>query len=390
MLVKHEAPTSGDLDDMIVCNVCKGHLICDPETGEEICSRCGIVARENTEIATERRAFTAEEMDKRYRTGEPISLMMYDMGLSSFMDNKNVDANGKQIQGYSEIERLRRLNKITVSNNSKTKNLNKAMREIRRITEILGISTSAAERAAYIYRKALEKDLIKGRSITAIVAATIYIACKDTGTPRSMHEIQDVIGNTERKNIAYYYKFLLREMQMHVPLPVPTNSIARIADKANLSERTIRKALEILELVGDNALLSGKNPVSLAAAALYLATIETGEYTTQLRIAIAADVSTVTVRKRCLEIIQLVKGGSSGLLTRSLEKSNDLLLEVEEKQEARNGNNDNFVLKPEIVEVSRVIPECRSVKGLFIASRQQQQQQQNSHMQPLLPDLPMH
>jgi hypothetical protein len=64
---------------------------------------------------------------------------------------------------------------------------------------------------------------------------------------------------------------------------------------------------------------------------------------------------------------------------------------VEAKQEARNGNNDNFVLKPEIVEVSRVIPECRSVKGLFIASRQQQQQQQqNSHLQPLLPDLPMH
>ena len=380
MSVKHEATATVDSDNLVLCSVCKGQLICDPDTGEEVCSVCGIVARENIEITVERRAFTPEEIDKRYRTGEPVSLMMYDMGLSSFMDNKNVDANGKQIQGYSEIERLRRLNKITVSNNSKTKNLNKAMREIRRITEILGISTPAAERAAYIYRKALEKDLIKGRSITAIVAATIYIACKDTGTPRSMHEIQEVIGNTDRKNIAYYYKFLLREMQMHVPLPVPTNSISRIADRAHLSEKTIRKALEILELVGDNASLSGKNPISLAAASLYLATIETGEYTTQLRIAIAADVSTVTVRKRCLEIIQLVKENSSSLLAKSIEKSHDLLTGVEEKG---NSNNKSATTSSEIVEVLRLVPEDSPVKGLFLASKQQK----NNHH---LSNLPMH
>jgi transcription initiation factor TFIIB len=231
------------------------------------------------------------------------------------------------------------------------------MREIRRITEILGIGTPVAERAAYIYRKALEKGLIKGRSITGIVAATIYIACKDTGTPRSIHEIQEVIGNSDRKNIAYYYKFLLREMKIHVPLPVPSNSISRIADKAHLSERTVRKALEILAQVGDNALLSGKNPVSLAAASLYLATIETSEYTTQLRIAIAADVSTVTVRKRCLEIIQLVKESNSQLLAKSMEKTQELLTE-----------EDRPVPQHAASEV-QVSNDAKNVKGLFLASR---------------------
>lgn len=289
------------------CSVCQGQLILDTDTGEEVCGSCGIVARDYLELASERRAFTFEEMDRRYRTGEPVSLMMYDMGLSSFIDKKNVDASGKHIQDYSEIERLRRLNKITVSNNSKTKNLNKAMREIRRITEILGIGLPVAERSAYIYRKALERGLIRGRSITCIVAAAVYIACKDSGTPRSMAELQEIIGGNEKRNISYYYKFLLREMKMQVPLPVPSNSISRIADKANLSERAVRRALEILAKAGDNALLSGKNPVSLAAAALYLAAVESNEYTTQLRIAIAADVSTVTVRKRCLELLQLLK-----------------------------------------------------------------------------------
>jgi transcription initiation factor TFIIB len=369
----------------IVCHVCTGQLVLDADTGEEICSSCGIVARDNVEmLMPERRAFTAEEMEKRYRTGEPASLMMYDMGLSSFIDNKNIDANGKQISHYSDIDRLRRLNKITVSNNSKTKNLNKAMREIRRITEILGIGTPVAERAAYIYRKALEKGLIKGRSITGIVAATIYIACKDTGTPRSINEIQQVIGNADRKNIGYYYKFLLREMKIYVPLPLPAHNMSRIADRAKLSEKTLRKALEILSQIGDNALLSGKNPVSLAAAALYMASLETGEYTTQLRIAIAADVSTVTVRKRCLEIIHLSKNINAKTI-RSVQASafshhhqrSDLtvdnsvraetsLLEVNNINPNSADSTETKVSQPPVAEIHLHGNQEVSLRGLFL------------------------
>ncbi len=142
-------------------------------------------------------------------------------------------------------------------------------------------------------------------------------------------------------------------MKIHVPLPAPSNSISRIADKARLSERTVRKALEILAQVGDSALLSGKNPVSLAAASLYLATIETSEYTTQLRIAIAADVSTVTVRKRCLEIIQLVKEGNSQVLAMSIERTQEMMSEDQPAQQH-----------------APAADEVKNVKGLFIASRQ--------------------
>jgi len=358
MLSKHEASK----DKFVLCGVCSGQLICDPDTGEELCSRCGIVARENSVMIAERSAFTFEDMNKRYLAGEPASVVTYHIGLSSFIDKKNIDANGNQIRGYSNIEKLRRLNRITVSSNSKTKNLNKAMRETRRITEILCIGTPVTERAAYLYRKAFEKGLVRGRSITGIVAATIYIACKDSGVPRSIHEIEEVIGNTDRKNIARYYKFLLREMKIHLPLPLPSNNISRIADKAHLSERTIRKALEILGHIGDSALLSGKNPASLAAAALYLATVETGEYTTQLRIAIAADVSTVTVRKRCLEIIQLVKACRLKLLATTIEKSQEVLYSQEEFSKS--------VPDPEIAMTPNLPHGNQNVKGLFLADKQ--------------------
>ena len=339
-----------ELQGSAVCSACSGRLISDQESGEEVCCDCGVVVRDSLESAAERRAFTFEEMGRRYRTGEPSSLMMHDLGLSSFIDKKNVDAGGRTISAYNEIERLRRLNKITVSNNSKTKNLNKAMREIRRITEILGISTPIAERAAYIYRKAFDRGLIKGRSITGIVSAAVYIACKDAGTPRPISEFQEVIGHTDRRNISYYYKFLLREMKIHVPLPMPSNSISRIADRARLTEKTVRRALEILSAVEESSLMFGKNPVSLAAASLYLASIETHEYTTQLRVAIAADVSTVTVRKRCIEIMQLM-GNSGGIPFRQAAKM------VHRPAKA--------LEQPNCVNSESIAPEIRS-KGLFL------------------------
>ncbi|HLG37220.1 MAG TPA: hypothetical protein VI338_03735, partial [Nitrososphaera sp.] len=186
---------------------------------------------------------------------------------------------------------------------------------------------------------------------------------KDAGTPRSIDEIQEVIGNTDRKNIAYYYKFLLREMKIRVPLPVPSSSISRISGRAKLSEKTARKALELLGVVVDSAMLSGKNPVSLAAAALYLATIETKEYTTQLRIAIAADVSTVTVRKRCLEIIQLVKQTNPDLLT-SIDSSDKLLSALKDQESVRASVQEQT---------------AKNTRGLFLSTRAVEE----------LPDLPV-
>jgi hypothetical protein len=151
-------------------------------------------------------------------------------------------------------------------------------------------------------------------------------------------------------------------MKIRVPLPVPSNSISRIAGKARLSEKSARKALELLGAVVDNTMLSGKNPVSLAAASLYLATIETKEYTTQLRIAIAADVSTVTVRKRCLEIIQLLKESHPGLLT-SLENGDRPLTAFRDAESGRGTVQE---------------PSAKPARGLFLSTKQ-------SHGLPHLP-----
>ncbi|HJW19487.1 MAG TPA: hypothetical protein VJ571_02880 [Candidatus Nitrosotalea sp.] len=284
-----------------ICLSCTGKLIFDLEKNERICSSCGIV--------TEHDMGHHSNYDVGNTPGsiEPTSSMMYDISLSTLIDKKNVDASGKQILGSFDMEKLRRLNKFTISNDSKIRNLNKAMTDIRRITGVLGFGNMIAERASYIYRKALNKGLIRGRSITGISVAAIYIACKDTGVSFPIDKINDHVENISKKTTVHYYKFLLRQMKMSVSIPEPSQNISKIAARAKLGGRTQRKALDILSQIGDDPIIIGKKPISIAAAALYMAALETKEYTTQLRLAVASDLTTITIRKRYLEIVHILK-----------------------------------------------------------------------------------
>lgn len=292
-------------EDHSVCPSCRGNIILDYEKNEKICSNCGIIvnAFHGFDELNRKEFFSNVENFEL----EPTSQMMYNMGLPTIIDKKNVDASGKQISSHPEMERLRRLNRFIISNDSKTRNLSKASREIQRITEILGLSSLIAERANYIYKKALNQKLIRGRSITGIVAATICIACKDMGVPIMLEKMEDIMENCNKKSIMRYYKLLLKQMKINVAVPIPAQHISRIATRAKLSGKAERKAFEILSIIEGEPSLSGKKPVSLAAAALYLSSLHTNERITQLRIAIAAELTTITIRKRYLEILDILK-----------------------------------------------------------------------------------
>ncbi|MDE1862777.1 MAG: transcription initiation factor IIB [Thaumarchaeota archaeon] len=292
--------------DEETCNMCGGRIVSDTLRGEMICSGCGMVRGPNFDATSpESSEFSTSMTVENSKT--PTSLMMYDIGLPTFIDKKNIDANGKPIKFDSDIEKLRRLNKFSISIDSKTRNLKKAVKEIVRITEIMGMSPRIAERAGYIYRKALNLGLIRGRSITGIVVATIYIACKDAGVHFPIEQVEKLVENCSKKNVMHYYKLLLRSMKLYVAVPEPTKHLSRISERARLGGKTERRAFEILSQIEGEPSLSGKKPISLAAAALYISAQEVGEHTTQLRIAIASELTTITIRKRCLEINGMLK-----------------------------------------------------------------------------------
>ncbi|MFL6434835.1 MAG: transcription initiation factor IIB, partial [Nitrososphaeraceae archaeon] len=78
--------------------------------------------------------------------------------------------------------------------------------------------------------------------------------------------------------------------------------IARVANKANLTEKTKRQAIRIMDEITQMQISAGKNPMGLAATILYLSCLKTGENKTQTDISQAAGVTEVTLRNRFKEL----------------------------------------------------------------------------------------
>jgi len=278
----------------------RGKLVTDTESGELFCSKCGFVATERVEESgPEWRSFTQDEHGDRARAGAPTSLTMHDMGLATIIDPVNKDASGKPLTASmkSTIERLRTWDSRSQVHEPVDRNFRQAFSELNRLKDKLAISDAVIEKAAYIYRKALDKGLVRGRSISALMAAALYAACRDTATPRNLKDIE-IAANIKRKDIARCYRLLVKELDLKMPVTDSIQCVARIASVIGIAEKTKRYAIKVLQDAQKNEVSAGKDPMGLAAAALYLSCVKNGEDKTQRDIAEAANVTEVTIRNR--------------------------------------------------------------------------------------------
>lgn len=179
------------------------------------------------------------------------------------------------------------------------------MNELQILSEKLHLSTSIKELAAVIYRKALYKDLTRGRSIAAIVAAAIYVACRFTKTPKTLNDIVEVSART-RGEISKAYRLLVRTLKIEMPSHDPLNYVSRIAEKAKISGKVQGIAVEILRKAKRKRITIGKDPVGVASAVLYIACQIEGETVTQKEIAEVAGVTEVTLRNRKKELVKIL------------------------------------------------------------------------------------
>ena len=276
------------------------HLVEDYDQGEVICQACGLVLSEHAmDRGPEWRAFTKEERDQRGRVGIPISYSIHDKGLSTVIDRVNRDAYGRQLPLSTRLQmlKLRKWQIRTRVHSSADRNLAQAMAELDRLTDRLHIPASIKERAAIVYRKALDSGLVRGRSIAAIAAASLYAACRASETPRTLKEVS-AASRIRKKDVARCYRLLLRELEMKMPVEDPIRCISKIANKVGMATQTERRAIKILEQAKILGIVAGKDPMGLAAAALYVACVLEGEKKTQKEIAEVANVTEVTVRNR--------------------------------------------------------------------------------------------
>ena len=281
--------------------------ITDPESGEVICSYCGLViAERNLDLANpERRAFTTEESDKRARTGSPTSLSRHDRGLPTLMGKPTRDAAGQKLDAnsYSAYKRLKTWDDRVQLHSSTDRNLWRAFSELSMLRDKLGLSDSLVEEIAYTYRKVEDRGLVRGRTIRGMLVACVYVACRRSSHPRTLKDIS-AKSNIKRKDIAKNCRLVMEELDITSSVVDPMKCIIRVANAAQLGERTTRHAFKMMsELLRKKTLTAGKDPLGLAAS-MYIATKETGETKTQLDTAKASGVTEVTIRNRIRALVK--------------------------------------------------------------------------------------
>jgi transcription initiation factor TFIIB len=283
------------------CPECgSANLIHDYDTGETVCGDCGLVLYEQMmDKGPEWRTFTQEEKASRSRVGMPTSYSVHDKGLSTAIGQIDRDAFGRKLPLSTRLLmwRLRKWQIRSRAHSSVDRNLAQAMAELDRLSDKVYIPRPIKEKAAVIYRKALDKSLVRGRSIAAITAAAAYAACRGSETPRALHEIAEA-SLVDKKDVARCYRLLLRELDMHMPIAHPLTYVSKIAERTGISGKTQGIAIRILREARKKRAAAGKDPMGLAAAALYIACLQNNEKKTQKDIAEAAGVTEVTVRNR--------------------------------------------------------------------------------------------
>ncbi len=290
-----------------ICPECNSKSISkDYRRAEVVCNDCGLVIDERiVDLGPEWRAFDSEQKNKRSRTGAPMTYMIHDKGLSTVMDWKNKDAHGGDIpvSSRAQLYRMRKWqNRLRVSN-AQERNLMVALTELNKVSSRLNLPKNITEIAAVLYRKALDKKLIRGRSIEGVVAAVIYAACRQCNVPRTLDEVAQA-SNMNRKDIGRVYRFIAREVGINLNPTTPMDYVQRFRSELNLPFEVQYKAIELLKSAMEAQLTSGKGPTGVSAAAIYISSILLGERVTQKEVADVAGVTEVTIRNRYKELAE--------------------------------------------------------------------------------------
>jgi transcription initiation factor TFIIB len=297
---------SATTDESLHCPECGGPLATDTEHGETVCEHCGLVVEEDEiDHGPEWRAFDASEKDQKSRVGAPTTNMMHDKGLSTNIGWQNKDAYGNSLSSRQreKMQRLRTWNERFRTRDSKERNLKQALGEIDRMASALGLPDSVRETASVIYRRALQDDLLPGRSIEGVATSALYAAARQAGTPRSLDEIT-AVSRVEKDEIARTYRYVVRELKLEIKPADPEQYVPRFASDLDLSDESERRARQLLQNAKEAGIHSGKSPVGLAAAAVYAASLLTNEKVTQSEVSEVANISEVTIRNRYHELLE--------------------------------------------------------------------------------------
>lgn len=304
-----------DSERVQTCPECEGRLSTDEKHAEVICVDCGLVVEEGRlDRGPEWRSFGEDGRSEKRRVGAPTTSLLHDRGLSTHIGWENRDSYGKTLSARqrTQMQRLRTWDERYRTRDHRDRNLKQALGEIQRMGSALGLSDEVMETASVIYRRALDADLLPGRSIEAISTAALYAAARQMRTPRSIDEVT-AVSRIEELEFKRAYRYVVRELELAVQPASPQSYLGRFTSELDVDAETVHLARELLEAAEGTSAFNGKSPVGLAAAAIYAASRLTGLGLTQDQVGAVADVSNVTIRNRYTELLDAYETRHAGI-----------------------------------------------------------------------------
>ena len=298
---------SNDYDVECKLDTCKTYpAITDSERGEIVCGGCGLILLQNMSDASyESNGYTQEDFMKLARTGPATSLTMHDRGLSTVIGT-NKDSTGKALSSKTKYDFNRLRTWDQRSKSRKTASFSKAFTLLHGMKTKLGIPNNVVENAAYIYRKVVNAKLTRGRTMTSLISASLYAACRENNIPRTLDNIAEA-GNLERRILSRDLRTIIKKLGLNLNQYNTASFISKISNNMNLKEKTKRDAFKILKRCEEERITAGKHPVAQAAASLYISCIMNEEKVSQKKFSIESGVSDVTIRNRVVLIRKTLK-----------------------------------------------------------------------------------
>lgn len=292
------------------CRECMAHLVVDYQSGELICSRCGIVAQNAPDDDGPENRISEGLPMRMVRASGYNTYSKHDLGIATAINKAQVDFDGKPLNRIvrSQLKGMRRWQQRVRVSKPKDRRVLAALTSINDVCVMLGLGKNILESASILYRNVNNQMDLRGKSIIAVTSAIVYMACKQCGVVRSIEEIiagvcpsNEVYAKT--KLASKYYRMMVMETGSPRTEPMPlAKYISKISNMSETDVRAERMALHLADLTYSQTIMSGRDPHGIAAAYLFIACMLLGHENMQRDIAEAAGVTEVTARNRCKEI----------------------------------------------------------------------------------------
>ncbi|CAI9110746.1 OLC1v1010822C1 [Oldenlandia corymbosa var. corymbosa] len=173
------------------------------------------------------------------------------------------------------------------------------------VASILRLDCDISDHAFQLFRDCSSATCLRNRSVEALATAALVQAIREAQEPRTLQEIS-IAANLPQKEIGKYIKILGEALQLSQP--INSNSISvhmpRFCTLLQLNKSAQELATHIGEVVINKCFCTRRNPISISAAAIYLACQLEDKRKTQAEICKVTGLTEVTLRKVYKELLE--------------------------------------------------------------------------------------